>query len=114
MISTRTAAFTVAAVVALGSLTACGDQMHGTVTEKEYKPAKQGWKTVPETRRECSTPPRPPGSSAPPARSCRTIQIGTKRVPHTTPACWQIELDGDRDVCVDRERFEGTDVGDTW
>lgn len=104
-----------AALIASVLLAGCGsEELHGTVTEKEHKPAASSWRTVPETREKCSTSTRRAGKTTRRVRSCKTIQIGTKRVRETKPECWEIELDGDRDVCVDRERFERTEVGDRW
>ncbi|GAA2107760.1 hypothetical protein [Streptomyces synnematoformans] len=112
--SARTAAASAAAIAALALLAACGSDLHGTVTEKEYEPAKTSWKTVPETRQECTTSTKRSGKTSRRVRSCKDIQVGTKKVRHTAPACWEIELDHDRDVCVSKQKFEATSVGDEW
>lgn len=93
-------------------LVACGSsKVHGTITEKEYKPARTTWTTESVTKRECTTSRR--GGKT--KRSCHTVQTGTHRVPHRHPACWQIELDDDaHELCIAKARWDKVRVGDRW
>ncbi|MEV7232544.1 hypothetical protein AB0N06_00650 [Streptomyces sp. NPDC051020] len=98
--------------VAVLLLAACGSsEVHGTITEKEYKPARTTWKTEPVTKRACTTS----RSNGKTKKSCRTVRTGTHRVSHRRPACWQIELDDDaHELCISKSRWKKVRVGDRW
>ncbi|MFE7238806.1 hypothetical protein [Streptomyces sp. NPDC057580] len=93
-------------------LASCGSsKVHGTVTEKEYKPARTTWTTEPVTKRQCTTS----RSNGKTKRSCRTVRTGTHRVSHRHPACWQIELNDDaHELCISKSRWDKVRVGDRW
>ncbi|MEU9357073.1 hypothetical protein AB0D35_02970 [Streptomyces sp. NPDC048301] len=102
----------VAIPVAALVLTACGGgEVHGTITEKEHKPARTTWTTEPVKKRQCTTT-RKNGKSK---ESCRSVKTGTKRVSHRKPECWQIELDDDaHELCISKSKWDKVRVGDKW
>lgn len=105
------------ATLAVLALAGCGtaEEPHGQVTQKEHKLATTTWKTVPKTKRVCESKTTGSGKSKRTKQSCKTINVGTKRVPHRTPECWQIELNHDEhELCVSKEEYDAVKVGDDW
>jgi hypothetical protein len=96
------------------SLTACGGDTapHGKVTGKEHDAAVTVWRTETKTRQVCTTSSRKVGKTTKTSRSCRSAPNGTRRVPHTTPECWELELDSGDEVCVTAAKWHATDIGD--
>jgi hypothetical protein len=106
-----------AAIVALAGLllAGCGGpaQPHGTVVDKDHERAVTHWRTVPKTKRVCTTS-RRAGTKARPQRMCSQVAVGTRRVSETTPECWELELDTGDEVCVSARTWRRTDVGDPY
>lgn len=90
-------------------LTACSPPaVHGRVLGKAYQPAHTTWSTQTATRRVCTTA----GGRKTTRRSCSQIPTGMRRVAHHTAACWQLQLDSGRFICVTASRWQHIHVGD--
>ncbi|WP_405459481.1 hypothetical protein OG786_20100 [Streptomyces sp. NBC_00101] len=108
----RIAALAVAPFAVL-LLTACGgNDVHGTITEKEYKAATTTYTDEAVTRSQCSTT-RKNGKSK---KSCHNVKTGaTKRVAHRKDECYQIELDNDaHELCISKKKWNKVRVGYKW
>lgn len=101
----------VATVLAL-ALTACsaGHTVHGRVTGKTYLPGHTVWTTQTRTRHVCTTT----HGRKTTKRTCSSLPVSMRRVPHHAAACWQLELDNGNELCVTAAKWHHTRIGDVF
>ncbi|MGW6292440.1 hypothetical protein [Streptomyces sp. NPDC055058] len=87
---------------------------HGTVTGKEYEPAKTTWRTEMKFKQQCTSRTRRAGTTTSTYQDCRTVPDGTRRVADYRPECWELDLDSGDDVCVSEDVWRRTAVGDEY
>lgn len=110
--SRRVAGPFAAVCIALLAAAGCSDSVHGKVVEKEHEPARTEWRTEHKTRQKCTTTTRTTTTGTRTRRSCRQVPDGTHRVRYQRPECWELELDTGKEVCVARDVWRRTKVGD--
>jgi hypothetical protein len=93
------------------TVTGCTTTTH-TVVEKEHLPARAEWRTEHQTRQKCTTTTRRSTTGTRSDRSCRPVPDGTRQVRYQRPECWELELDSGQEVCVARDVWRRTKVGD--
>ena len=97
------------------TLVSCGSSTpQGTGPGKEHEAAHTTWSTVPTKKRVCTWTTRRVGKKTSRVQSCSTVSAGTRQVAHTTPECWELELDTGDEVCVSAHTWRTTAVGDKY
>ncbi|MFE6362927.1 hypothetical protein ACFVP3_23375 [Streptomyces sp. NPDC057806] len=112
----RAATAVAAAVAAVALLAGCGSSAdpHGTVTGKEHEPSRTVWRTEPKTKQQCTTKTRRIGTTTSTYQDCRTVPDGTRQVADYKAECWELDLDSGEEVCVSKDLWHSTAIGDEY
>lgn len=93
-------------VVAFALAACSAPAVHGRVLGKAYMPAHTTWTTQTRTHRVCAT------SDGRKTSACSRLPSSMRRVAHRAAACWQLQLDSGRFMCVSSTRWHHIHVGD--
>lgn len=97
-------------VVPLLALSACGDDLYGTVIDKSYEPPYDSTYMMPMYSQSCS------GGYGNMPRTCSQYVTGYIPMIDHHPACYRVRVKGKKSgsECISSERWNSLSIGDDY